>query len=350
MRAEHMGEDYNRVRRQLRPLLFDAIALLLAAATWIVFMAVDGYRDVSGELLVNPSFDAGLDGWRASKDVNRNQKGTIDLSNSSAGGSLLIDQDLARPASGFVRLTADVRIRGVRLGPESWQGARIDVLGQDSNGQWHWDFPNKLFSVTGTRDLHGVSQVIGIPRTFSRIRVECELTGGTGTYLVDRVSVREAAPLASVVGVKWALLAAWALLAGLSVAALMRRRAWREATVLAAGGAFLLFIPDALRLRVEAMTEFPNFHLSLDHLALFAVMTVLTLPEGIGVRSSQRHSIWHLAILGVAVEAIQFYLPGRTTEFVDILSNFLGIWLGCLISETANRLRDPMQLCDELHL
>lgn len=326
-------------------LYFDVATLILAAITWFTFTQVDAWHDVSGELLSNPDFEAGLLGWRASRQVRRGQAGTVDLSGQSVSESHVIDQILQRPASGYVRLTADVRMEHVRQGPKFWQTARVDVLGL--NPASHWDFIHKLLSETGTHDAIAASRIFYIAPRYREIKVSAALTGGTGTFVVNRMSAREVTLKPAVVTVKRIILGGWVVLIAVVLGALVQRRAWRLFIALVPGGAFLLFIPHNLLLWTAALTTFKGLHLALDHLALFLAMTIAAIW---GYRGHRIWPILHLAVLGVAVEAVQFYLPGRLSEFVDILSDLLGIALGVLVVEIGVRLNRSRQTFEQSRL
>ena len=340
----------DRTRRKWwwRSLTLDIVALGLAAITWVLFAHVDAFGAVGGELLKNPSFESGLAGWHVSRDAVRSSTGLVDLSGHKASLAHIVSQTLPRPATGYLRVTVDADVRDVVRGPKPWQSARIDVMGLDAKGHEHWDFPHKLIAMTGSRKLRGVSKVFKIPAAYKQVRIEAELVGATGTFVVRRLSATEARPLGGVALAKKTVLMLWSLFIVLVVLILSWSRAWALIFALLPGGALLLFIPDAIRHFVEHIVTVNGLHLSLDHLSLFMVMTWLALRDD--YVGGWLEPIVHLAVLGVIVEAIQYYLPGRSSEFVDILSDWLGIWFAVLGYEVMLRLRGPGLKRAELHL
>jgi uncharacterized membrane protein required for colicin V production len=296
---------------------------------------VDHYRDVSGELLENHSFEAGLSGWHSSQNLDMSQSGTVNLSNWKPSEGHFIHQTLSKPASGIVRISADAQIGNVKIGPEVWHSARIDVLGREAEGDWRWDFANTLFQETGTLAMRDISKIIHIPVEFSEIRVESELTGGTGTYLVGRISLTEVESRFSVRLLTYLLLACWLLLGVAIIVALVRLQMWLEGLILSLASILLLLISETFKQEILGRLEvwIPGINnFAVDHLLLFFAATII-ICYNINYKqiSDIRNVVFSLVTFSLATEALQYYTSHREPRLLDSLTNIAGISLAALI-------------------
>jgi hypothetical protein len=330
--------------------LICSITLLLSLLTTVLYETVDRYADVGGELLENHSFDAGLTGWHPSRNVNKNQRRLIDLSNWKSSEGHDIRQILPKPSSGMVRISADVTTINVETGPKSWQRARIDVLGRKANGKWQWDFPNTLFRATGTSQLRDISTVIKIPDEFTELRVQAELTGGTGTFLVDRISLKEVKERLLIIVLSYLLLACWVVLGTVVIVLMVRMRMWIPATIILTAGTLLLLIPDTIKTSI--LNKFEKLipaisHLPLDHLFLFMMATFVIYYTSHGKPATH---LWKIAFglitFSFASEALQYFTNHRDPLLRDLAANVAGITLGILVYLAAKRMIGKTETSD----
>ena len=329
-------------------LFVDGAVLLLALLTWYAFTHVDAYRDTGAELLRNPTFRTGLAGLHASKGLPPQQDGSADLSSHQTQSTHIISQVISRPESGMLRLSVDARIKNVHRGASDWQTAHVDLLGLDATGHWQWNFDHTLFSAIGTHEFNGFSRVLHIPARFSKVQVEAEFTGAVGTFILHRLSAHAVIARPWVALFKYTLAAAWVVMITLVVIGLARSRSWRTFFALVPGGLIILFLPGDFRRWIEALFTVPGLRLSLDHLFLFLVMTVLALggPD----RRLKLAPLLHLAVMGFAIEAVQYYLPGRTSDLTDAISDLLGITFGAIFYVTTIRLSVVQKVYDRTQL
>lgn len=314
---------------------FNSVALLLSLLTWLLYEKVDHFTDVGDELLQNHSFESGLAGWHSSRNVDKDQVHTVNLSNWKSTEGHYIHQSLVNPASSIVRISADIEIVNVKIGPEGWQSARIDVFGRETGGKWRWDFPNTLFQETGTLKLRNISKVIHIPDEYSEIRVESELTGGTGTFLIERISLTEVESLLSVKLLTYLLLACWLALGLGSTIGLISLKMWLPSTTMAFIGVLLLLIQESFKLEIlqrleEWIPVINNF--PFDHLFLFFMATLIICFSTSG---KQNAALWQvvfsLVTFSLATEVLQYFTTHREPRLLDSIMNLVGILSATLL-------------------
>ena len=98
-------------------------AIILCALTVLLFESVDHHQVVGSQLLVNHSFDQGIQGWRGSRSLDPDQIESIELTNQSNTESRYLYQVVAKP-SDRVLLQAGLEIIDVEAGPLVWHKAR----------------------------------------------------------------------------------------------------------------------------------------------------------------------------------------------------------------------------------
>ncbi len=297
----------------------------LILLTIALFEKVEPYVDISAELLMNPSFQKGPAHWQISNTLNAWHSGAIRLMNQDRNSGVSLRQIVKKPTSGYVRLAADARLEGVVPGPEAWQKARIGLLGRESGGEWRWDFKGTLFSVDGDQLLRDCSTVIKIPDKYVEIRVEIELTGATGIFIVERVSLKEVEPrlifniLAAVLLISWSGLLITLLL-------FLLRTPNRLSIVVALLIIFvLLLIPEGAKQSIQSALAIGDSNFPMDHLLLFSLSTLLVLFE------TEKHHIPVIQVIGglvtfsVSTEVLQYFSSHRSPAVLDELTNLLGI-------------------------
>lgn len=309
-----------------RFVLLNGVALLLCLLTSLLYEEVDHYIDVGGELLQNPSFDAGLTGWHASRNVRRDQEHFIDLSSRQATEGHHIHQTLGRPASGMVRVSADADLAHVK-GGDSHQRARIDLYGRKVSGKWQW--LQNLFTAVGTVTLTNVSRVIPVSEEFTEIRVEAELTGGTGTFLVDRISLIEVESRLSVKYLTHVLLACWVALGCGIVVVLVRLKLLFPVGLMAVVAILLLLIPESFKLEILDRLNYwipGTDYVPLDHLLLFFLASVIIYYS---TRRVPGAGLWQVTLslitFSLVTEILQYYTVHRDPGLQDGIVNLVGI-------------------------
>lgn len=89
-------------------------------------------------------------------------------------------------------------------------------------------------------------------------------------------------------------------------------------------------------------SDYPHVSLGWDKLNHFAAFASLALAAWLGFRTARQHqwiSLLCLLIYGGAIEIVQLYVPGRSSEWFDLLADAIGISLGGLIASALVRQR-----------
>lgn len=321
--------------QHLQFILFNGVAMLLCLSTFVLFEKVEHHTDIGGELLQNPTFENGLAGWHFSGNVDKNQQQVINLSNWKPDEGHYISQTLAKPASSMVRISADIELIDVIIGEEDWQSARIDILGREKGGEWRWDFRNTLCKETGTSRLRNISEVIVIPAAYSEIRVESELSGGTGTFLVDRISLNEVEPRSSIKFLTHLLLVCWIAVGIAVIGALLQSKMWLPAVLMSMVGILLLLISEGFKL--EILDRLENWipgsgNLPFDHFFLYLTASLIMC---FSVDRLQKKGLWlvvlSLTTFSLSTEMLQYYTSHRDPRLLDGITNVIGILTGAMV-------------------
>ena len=300
-------------------------SIVMSIGTLLLFERVDAFRAVGGELLSNPDFDQGMAGWEGI-NIGEVRAGAVVLASTGGDESHILRQVVRTPPGGLIRVTADARLVAVIQGPLDWHNARVGVLGLDTGGQVFWDFSGNLFAKVGTHRLEGISRVIKVPSRYRSIRIEAELTGGSGALVLERLSLAEVEPRPLVEMLRSCVLAVWFALLPLSVVVMWRFLGGYEAVLLATGAGLLLFLPTPLRQGLQEAISPEHWPVSVDHLLLFVVLGMVILRRsGANLRASTFYRILALLVMAVSLEVVQYYAPGRTPDLRDLWSNLAGI-------------------------
>ncbi len=310
---------------------FSAIVILvwvMTGTTWFVHQKLDRYMDKEPQLLVNPSFSQGSVGWSMSTLAEVTDEGVLVLDNPLPGSSRYAWQMLKAPSSGYLRICAEADIRNVQRGPEVWHKARVDVLGREPGGDWKWDFPNTLFSVTGTVQFVDYCKVIPVPESYPELRVEAELTGGTGVFRLNGISAREARPRDAVVHLSRGLLAGWILLGAAGLFMLLRKGMVFSTGVALFALGLLVWLPESVKHSLLDGTGLGTATLGglpLDHLLLVFPASWMVLYESRWRGMPFLPVLILLVTFAVSTECIQYYSNHRNPQLLDAVANLVAI-------------------------
>ena len=325
-------------------ILYNGLTVTLCLLTFVLFEKIDHYLVISDELLKNHSFDEGLTDWSTSWNVDRDQNQVIDLSNWSPAEGHFIHQSLHTPASGFVRLSADIQIINVKAGPAQWQTARVDILGLGADKKWHWEFPNTLIKGSGTQKFINVTRDISIPKDFSEIRIESGLTGGTGVFLIERLSLVEIEPKSIVKLMTYAVLSCWLTLGLVVLFSLVRRKMWLPCLVTIVATLLLLVIPESLKLTLLDVLKYWVPHskgIPVEHLILFfpaALLLCFISKYTPAMRLAP--TMLSLVTFSIASEVLQYYTAHRNPTLIDGITNVTSISLALMFFLTFQKATD----------
>jgi len=82
-------------------------------------------------------------------------------------------------------------------------------------------------------------------------------------------------------------------------------------------------------------SNYPSVSLGWDKLNHFSAFAALALAAWLGFRAVRRHQL--ISLLGVlayggAIELVQLVVPGRSSEWLDLLADAVGILIGALLA------------------
>ena len=125
---------------------------------------------------------------------------------------------------------------------------------------------------------------------------------------------------------------AWALLA------LLAGHPWRLAcTRYAWALAVAVVVYQSLTPQPDMLLDVPNID-KVWHALAYLVLAVLAAGSLWGnpptplLSRAARRAAWSMALLGVAMECAQAFLPGRMASAADVAANTAGTWLGVLLA------------------
>ncbi len=336
------------------------LTLALCIFTLFFFSIVSPYEGTGPELLKNGDFSLGLEGWEldgSASFIEANEASlAIDHGDQRHSTTLL----QCWPVEALPRqliLSAESSSRSLKKGDAFWHLGRIDLVGYDTQAEGIYR-NTRLISMQGEQDWVFTQRAFDLPPSAVRRCVEISLYSASGQFLVRRVSLKQAAPVAVYDWGRYLLLVAWILLGLRFAESLFQYYRWRVQ------GRYLLFLlpllmggilmPNEIRLMLEeqiyafwAFLGFDSVDTSLhgdtgvwelwpkhwdlskfSHLLGFMLMSLVLLSEK---RRDQSFLIFGLLLLALSTESLQCFVPGRTPRLSDIMVDSLGILLGWLL-------------------
>lgn len=191
-----------------------SIFLFLGLCTVLASCIVDQYTGTGEQLLVNPDFANGLEGWQVSgaKAAFVNvASGAVKIMLHEPGSSVQLSQQLEPGFLGNkVVLRGTVKAVGIVGGTKGWEKCRV-VLVQYVEGKPIYSSPHLLVALDGTHDWAEYSVVIPVLSNISAVSVSLQLSHSTGELAVKELSVYrvQANPVYGVV--RWMVFGVWAL-------------------------------------------------------------------------------------------------------------------------------------------
>ena len=323
-------------------------ALLLCLLTYVLFEHAQHYESVSGELLVNPTFEDGLLGWRSTKFVNRDQLDTIDLSNWHPAEMQSIWQVIPVPETRAMKLTAIYSFKDVTQGIERWHNARLSVGGRQQKEKWRWDFRGTVFEGTGTLNQGRSTAIVLIPNDTNELRIEFGLGGGIGEFRVEEIQTAMVKPRLHIVILTEVLKFCWIALAVIVVIAMISRGLWMILPVVSSIIFLLLFIPRAQK---ELLLEWsdtlwsaffpPSWQIDFDHLVLFMLFSTFVdiYLRFLKISIAGYQVLLSLLTVAISLEVLQYYSDFRRVSLEDAAVNMIGVVvplnISCLLTSVS---------------
>ena len=308
-------------------------ASVLCLLTYVLFEHVQYYESVSGELLVNPTFEQGLLGWRSSKFVNRDQLDTIDLSNWHPAEMQSIWQVIPVPETRAIKLTAIYSLKDVTQGLERWHNARLSVGGRRQQEKWRWDFRGTVFEGIGTLSQGRSTAIVLIPKSVNELRVEFSLGGGTGEFRVDEIQTAMVKPKYHIVILIEALKFFWVALEVMVVITMISRGLWMTVPVVSLIMFLLLFIPKSQKEHLLEWSDTlwsaffpPSWQIDFDHLVLFVLLSAFVeiYLRLLKTSIAGYRVVLSLVTVAISLEVLQYFTDFRRVNLGDAAVNIIG--------------------------
>ncbi|MDX6748863.1 hypothetical protein SH611_03490 [Geminicoccaceae bacterium 1502E] len=337
--------------------LWVATAALLALATAHLYRDVEPYRPLGGERLESGSFatSGSLSGWRIEAGGERVQveNGVLRLEARADDAFATLRQSVqVRRGEVAYRLAVEARLEGVEAGSQSWERARIYVIGATPDGRLAWDRHEDLLRSAGTTPWTRLAGDFRLAPGASEAVVVLRLHKAPGRLLVREVSLLglEYHPLFH--AASYGLMLAWVLVGGWGGALVWRhaRHRWAAALlgVTVAGGFYLLLVPHPTRAAVLAWAAalggglVPRGTIAMaGHFVLFALIAALARLAMPQVPGPVKLAL--LVLVAGAGEVLQFLAVDRSPSLhdwgVNVSGALTGFALGSLGLALARGLR-----------
>ncbi|MGF1563516.1 MAG: VanZ family protein [Geminicoccaceae bacterium] len=332
-------------RRDLRDWgLIALMALALMAATVMLFALVPRYGPVTPQLLTNPDFADGLDGWEINgkaEGVSLNE-GVLRLELDDPTELISVVQRLPMPtASRYLRIEGRLATQDVRRGKFGFLRAQIRVVGIDAEGQGLWRYVRHAEFFRGTIPEQPFSFLFRLPAEAATVQVGMVIPRSTGVLEVADLSLHAVDETTLFVLCKYGLIGLWALAGVLAVRLVLRdvgHGAMRVGlAALAVGGLAALLMPvelrQALSLDLAPVRAYLGVHQDVaGHFGLFFILAF-------SLRIARPRDWWIAQVLGLLLlaavsEVVQLFAVQRGPSFDDWLVDGLAVVLAATLAQT----------------
>jgi len=342
--------------------------VLLVITAWVGF-AVDRYRPVSGQLLVDADLRKSASWEEISPARISHRQGMVVLRDNGKH-FVHMEQIVEKPEGAvLLRLQADLATADVVAGSHPWQQARLVLQGLNGKGKGV-PGPHQVAHLQGDNDWHAYAKVFTFAASTKRMRVVIQLPKVPGEFRVRDPLLQVVEPIPALRVLVFLLFSLW----GLFLLAVLRRYA---SFITSSGGRFAVVVFLAIILfgtlstaqfRVSIVQQVAGFinqvsasFESEEPPASLEVGVKKSIPppadfvqSGLNRSGKAGHAIFFACLvlsmglaaggavlatvtldavfLGVITEALQSFVPARSPLFQDILIDILGISAGiCLV-------------------
>ncbi|MCF6237106.1 MAG: VanZ family protein [Gammaproteobacteria bacterium] len=321
-----------------KPCLF-FIALLLFSGLTVVYMNYyKPYEVVGGELLKNPGFENGFEGWGTSglNSVESDLPGIVALYAMESGQNIFIYQRV-REFSGvkFLRLSGKAETDSVAKGEEGWQRGRLIAVFHDENDK---KIGTNVVSLPwGDSDWKYYEHVFELKPNTKSIRVGANIAQVAGIIRVQNISLKpvlikaEAAYFKIFGLIIWMVMIVWLMWDDLKSLGLQHIKTLAFVGLLLVGMAMPGGVRDAL------LSQLPDISYKISHSFTFDIDTLshfllFLIVAFLLVKSLDEKQWWmiviDLVLLGIFTEFLQVFIDGRVAESIDLLVNYSGLAVG----------------------
>ena len=328
--------------------LFAVLCILTACSIFLI----DRYQDVGEQLLLNPDFADGLQGWHVRQTLSAEvsvKNNVLQVRSDSIKENVQIRQEVPTVFNGAkLRLGATLKTENVRGDGKSWSRARL-VLIQPHQWKGRYFSFRVVAALSGTNDWQGYSKVFSTVRNLgSQVRIQ--LSHSQGAFFVKDLSLYRVEERAVYQWIKWLFIVLWiSFIAILFVPVLKAKR--NIVPLIAVPVLFLIVIGTAMsgsiknHLKYVLLSKLDRYIFSIQevrweigywfhyepatlditkvgHFFLFGAFTFMFILGNPG-RSKVRQ-MGDIFMLACATECIQFYIDGRSPLFSDVLIDMAG--------------------------
>ncbi len=316
------------------------ITLLLVSGLTVVYISFyKSYEVVGDELLKNPMFEGGFDGWgtSGSNSVEKDFPGVVALYAMEPGKNIFIYQRIS-DLSGikFLRLSGKAETEAIAQGPEGWERGRLVAVFHDESGKKIGT--NVVALPWGDSDWEYYEHVFELKPGTKVIRVGANIAGGvTGVIRVQDISLKPVMIKAEAAYLKMIGLMSWAIMIVWLMWGYLKSLGQQHVVTLFFVGLLILGMALPGSIRDELIKRLPDISYKISHSFVidFDVIAHFLLFLGAAfllVKTFTEKHLWiiviDLVLLGIATEFLQAFIDGRVTEVIDLAVNYSGLAMG----------------------
>ncbi len=315
------------------------IALFLFSGLTVLYMNYyKPYEVVGGELLINPEFENGFEGWGTSgfNSVEKDLPGVVALYAMESSQNIFIYQRV-REFSGvkFLRLSGKAETDAVTKGEEGWQRGRLLAVFHDENDK---KIGTNVISLPwGDSDWKYYEHVFELKPGTKSIRVGANIAQVTGVIRVQDISLKPVMIKAEAVYLKVFGLIIWLIMIVWLMWGYFKALGLQHITTLVFIGLLLVGMAMPGGVRDALVGQLPDISYEISHsftLNIYAISHFL-LFFAVGfllVKSLTEKQWWviviDLVLLGIFTEFLQVFIDGRAAEIIDLTVNYSGLAIG----------------------
>lgn len=340
-----------------------ASVILLCLTSIGFFNAYPRYLPIGPELLRNPQMQDDLAAWHVpQRQVRPIDGGGLTLSAADGNGMVAVGQSVSSDFPGsLVLLRCEMRSANVVNGIRDWETARVVLVSHDRSGKPMYQRPHLLAALSGSHDWRQVEKVFAVDDEVASLEVAAQLVRSSGEFGVRGCSLRPVMLKTAFLQYRALLLGAWlAAVVWLAIPLLRASlKSWRHAVVLALIFGILLGVLSPQDIKTafgdaiwpsdnmpaqafavsQAMdTQFFSLRIEplkpdlfkLGHFMMFMLLA-LALKLSRTFQISTAGILGYLLLLAAASEVWQLFIPGRSSQLMDVAIDMGGALCGLLL-------------------
>ncbi len=318
--------------------LFFVTLLLFVVLTVVYINYYKPYEVVGDEMLINPTFENGFDGWGIpdANSVEKDFPGVVALYAMERGKHIYIYQ-MVTEFSGvkFLRLSGKAETEAITKGPEGWERGRLVAVFNDENG--NKIATNVVALPWGDSDWKYYERVFELKPGTKTIRVGASIAQVTGVIRVQDISLKPVIIKAEAAYFKMAGLIIWVIMIVWLMWGYLKYLAQQHVATLLFVGLLIVGMAMPGGIRDWLASQLPDVSYKLSHSFIINIDVVSHFLLFLGVafllvKTFTEKYLWviviDLILLGIATELLQVFIDGRYAEFVDLVVNYSGIAIG----------------------